>query len=511
MVSRLNSAVAVALALAWPLASKAQTVITSAAPDRVAVTIYRAPGQGAGQAMDLRWLRGYALITEQRAVDLPAGRATVRFEGVAGGMLPESVIVRGLPAEVREKNLDADLLTPQSLYAHTLGRPVILRRQHPKTGETTEEPAIVRSSPEGGVILETRAGYEAANCGPLQDSLLYSRAPAGLSAKPTLSIETDAPTPVRATLSVSYLAWGFDWRTNYVVTMQPGERRAELAAWVTLASSDATSFPAATLAVVAGEVNREERGRRQQQESEPLVFRCYLSALTAYAPPAPMAVRVEEPALGEIVVTARRRADVADAYAASIEDLGDLKLYRAPFDATVAAKAQKQVAMFTPRRVRLAPVYVAALDASAQREPAVQAVRLELHGRNREADGLGLPLPSGQVAVLERWADTDVLIGEGVLPDKAVDERLEINIAAATQVAVSAQRRRVDHDTRYVEMQVSNANPWPISFEAPIQIAADERLEASSVRLATKNAQPLWRTRVPANGRAKLRFRVAVK
>jgi len=310
---------------------------------------------------------------------------------------------------------------------------------------------------------------------------------------------------------VSYLAWGFDWRTNYVVTMQPGERRAELAAWVTLASSDATSFPAATLAVVAGEVNREERGRRQQQESEPLVFRCYLSALTAYAPPAPMAVRVEEPALGEIVVTARRRADVADAYAASIEDLGDLKLYRAPFDATVAAKAQKQVAMFTPRRVRLAPVYVAALDASAQREPAVQAVRLELHGRNREADGLGLPLPSGQVAVLERWADTDVLIGEGVLPDKAVDERLEIDIAAATQVAVSAQRRRVDHDTRYVEMQVSNANPWPISFEAPIQIAADERLEASSVRLATKNAQPLWRTRVPANGRAKLRFRVAVK
>ena len=87
----------------------------SAAPDAVAVTIYRAPDRAADQAMNLGWLEGFALITETRTVEIPAGEATIRFEGVAGGILPESALVTGLPAGVREKNLDADLLSARTL------------------------------------------------------------------------------------------------------------------------------------------------------------------------------------------------------------------------------------------------------------------------------------------------------------------------------------------------------------------------------------------------------------
>ena len=52
-----------------------------------------------------------------------------------------------------------------------------------------------------------------------------------------------------------------------------------------------------------------------------------------------------------IVVTAQRRAaplmasPVAVAAIAKLEDLGDLKLYRVPIRVTVAANAQKQVAL----------------------------------------------------------------------------------------------------------------------------------------------------------------------
>ncbi|MEB0222407.1 hypothetical protein, partial [Pseudomonas sp. AB12(2023)] len=84
--------------------------------------------RSADSPIDLSWLGGYALITEQRRVAIPAGRTTLRFEGVAAGILPESAIVTGLPNGVREKNLDAELLSPRSLYAGTFGRPVTLRR-----------------------------------------------------------------------------------------------------------------------------------------------------------------------------------------------------------------------------------------------------------------------------------------------------------------------------------------------------------------------------------------------
>ena len=150
--------------LVGALASAAPAQTLSPAPDRVAVTIYRAPLRAPDQAIDRAWLQGYALITEQRRVTIPAGRTTLRFEGVAAGILPESAIVTGLPQGVREKNLDADLLSPRTLYAGSFGRPVTIRRTIAK--RIVEEAAIVRSGPDGAAILQTRDGFLAADCGP---------------------------------------------------------------------------------------------------------------------------------------------------------------------------------------------------------------------------------------------------------------------------------------------------------------------------------------------------------
>ena len=61
--------------LAWLLLlaavpTVAQPVVTSAAPEGVAVTIYRAEDRG-DSPMNLGWLQGYALITEKRTVTIP--------------------------------------------------------------------------------------------------------------------------------------------------------------------------------------------------------------------------------------------------------------------------------------------------------------------------------------------------------------------------------------------------------------------------------------------------------
>jgi hypothetical protein len=338
-----------------PAGLPAEPTVTSAAPTALAVTIYRAPhGGGDGALSRGAWLGGYALVSEEREVDLPAGRAVLRFEGVAGGMLAESAIITGLPAGVSEKNLDADLLSPRNLYARAFGRPVTLRRTRPG-GQVSEEEAIIRSGPDGAAILQTAKGFEVANCGGLKDDLAYHGLPEGMNARPTLSVETQSDHARHVRIRLSYLAWGFDWRAHYVLALRPGGQEADMTSWLTLASSDDTSFPKADAGVVAGRPNMTD-ARQYNFGAQQLVMSCQLSPLPPPPapppppPPAPMMARAE------VVVTGSMRM-MKDAYVAQAEALGDLKFYRIPVATTIAAHGQKQVALLADRPVRLALIH----------------------------------------------------------------------------------------------------------------------------------------------------------
>jgi hypothetical protein len=494
-----------ALLAAMPGVAHAQPageVVTSPGPVASSVTVYHA-ADGAADDLNLDWLQGYALITETREIDIPAGRATIRFEGVAAGMLPESAIVAGLPAGVREKNLDADLLSPRSLYARSFGRAVILRRQDPRTGATREERAIIRSGADGAAILQTAKGFEAADCGSRKDELAYPELPPGLSARPTLSVETDSAAPAHVRLTLSYLSWGFDWRANYVLRMRPDGRQADLTAWVTLASSDATSFAEASAAVVGGKLAFDEQRNYGSGQGSELVFRCYMRPPPPPPPPpAPMMA-------AEIVVTARRVAARAQDVPVTMqaEGLGDLTLYRMPVPTTVAAHAQKQVALFDRRLVTLATIYTGEIADEGDGDASIL-----LRTRNTAAQGLGVALPAGEVTVFEPHAGEMVLAGKGRVFDKAVGERVEIGVGESPQVHVAtAATGKEPHGQSYA-VTVANAHPWPIRFEGKLRIDDDERIASSSTRLVRKDGYWLWAIDVPANGQAMLKYRLkAVK
>ncbi|NBC37440.1 hypothetical protein GTZ99_12865 [Novosphingobium sp. FSY-8] len=482
-------------------------VVTSAAPDSVAVSVYRDTDRGADAAMELSFLGGYALITETRVVDIPAGRSVLRFEGVAAGMLPESALVAGLPAGVREKNLDAALLSPHSLYGGAFGRPVTLRRIDPKTGATREEPAIIRSAPDGAAIVQTRAGFEIADCGPQKDQLVYDGLPQGLNARPTLSVAVDAPRAARARVSLSYLAWGFDWQAHYVLKLAPGARSAEMTAWVTLASSDSTSFPAAQTVVIGGRPNMETQ-RGAQVETPDLVMRCGIypvrggrPELVPVPPPPPVPVMaMPAPMMADIMVTATARKRV-EPVTVRQEALGDLKLYRVPMPTTVAAHAQKQVALIAARPVKLQLLYKADVFGDTQLHPRV-AVRLH----NRKADGLGMALPAGKVSVWQPVRGATFPAGEGSMADKAQGEEIDVEVADGQKVTLQVRAAEPAPGRRDVRAELTNANPWPIRFEGRVPLFAGERIVTSSARLGRKNGLPLWVVTVPAHGRVQLRF-----
>ncbi|HEX6375369.1 MAG TPA: hypothetical protein VFZ91_06580 [Allosphingosinicella sp.] len=496
-------------------AAAAPPVARSAGPKTVAVTVYRAPGRGPDEAMNLRWLNGFALVTETRRVSIPAGESDVRFEGVAGGILPESAIVTGFPKGVVEKNQDAWLLAPGSLLDASLGKRVHLRRTSRATGAVRNMEAVVRSGPAGAVVLETADGIESLRCDGLPETLVYDRVPPGLSAKPTLSVRVRSPSAASATVTLSYLASGFDWQANYVAELSPDGTKMDLFAWLTLANGDETGFRQAETQAVAGRLNRSSSSPARPQ-APPLVLRCWPAGTTTSD------LREQVFEKEEIVITgSRMNLEAATPVMmsppplpppppppmmAQQEDLGDLKLYRIPEPVTVAARSQKQVAMIDREGVKVETLYRHYVYAP---NPASSlAVTRVLSTRNTQADGLGLPLPAGRMVLFGTGRARPILLGRGYVTDRAVGEDVEIAVGEASSVVVEAVKLVSGAgEAAEWELTVSNAQPAPIRFEA--QLEAGHLQLSTETALGRRDGRPLWAVTVPAHGRATLRYRLA--
>jgi hypothetical protein len=335
--------------------------------------------------------------------------------------------------------------------------------------------------------------------------------PEGLSAKPTLSVRTESPVATRATITLSYLAWGFDWQTNYVVSLDPATGKADMLAWVTLASSDPTSFADAATAVVGGKVNREDAQERPGAQDSELVLQCYLGGRPVPPPVVMMPEMVAMPMMApmmsaDIIVTAQRRsAPMMEAAVKVIEEgLGDLKLYRVPMPTTVASNAQKQVALHDLKGVTFKVFHTDTLTIGQAHD-----AEIKLRTRNRKDEGLGVALPGGPVAVFEPNRNGELLLaGKGGMGNYAVGEDVELALGASPAVQVRVKPLEATPARFDLEATVTNANPWPVTFEGTVYIGDGEKLERPSSRLTRKFGKPIWTTIVPANGTTVLRYRV---
>jgi len=508
--------------LLWPGALAAQQTVVSSAADTVQIAIYRAPNRGAGQPIDRRFPRGYALITETRTVDLPQSDAKLRFEGVSEGMLPESAIISGLPQGVIEKNRDARLLSPAGLVDAYLRRRVTLQRTNRATGAVRTQDAILRTGSQGGILIETDQGIEALRCTGLPERLLFDEVPADLSPRPTLTVLTTSERPVRATLTLTYLAEGFDWDANYIVeakapggsTTTDSAQALSLFAWLTVANAGDQSFPDAQLIAIAGNPNKERAARPPQSPPVRLRLECWPDDTTTsdlplysagdYPPPPPPPPPAMAPARESIVVTGSRMRSAVPVAAiqAAQEDLGDLKLYRVPEPITVAANAQKQVAMIVKPAVDYRSFYAGSFTAqdACCGDGKPRPLELTLRARNRSDSGLGIPLPQGQVAVYEPSDYGPLLVGQTDLGDKAVGQKVELALGNRPDVQMAVSLPDAKRPRRF-ELTLTNALARAVDAEIAIPFELKRCRGVEKV-----DGVPTWKVRVPANGEQRLRF-----
>lgn len=509
----------------------AATVVGAAAevlaepPSNRIVTVYRAPYRDSG-SIDLDDLNGFALVSETRVVRLPAGVSRVRFEGVADGIEPSSALITGLPGRVLEKNRDARLLSPSALIAAAVGKRLELLRTNRKTGKTQRLTGTILSDAQGGVVFKTAEGIEALRCSGLPETFSFESV-RDLSAQPTLSVEVRSSSSETREVTLSYLARGFDWAADYTATLSQDGKQLDLGAWVTLANSNGVGFPAAHVQVVAGRVNRENDEVEPIDVGGPILAQCWPRGSTSDQPlilrersmdrmfKKSVAAAPAAMSLQEVVVTGANNVRQ--------EQLGDLKLYRVPERTTLASRQSKQVRLMDQWGVPVATIY--GLDLGENTDSLSPAHRL-LRTKNTTANHLGLPLPSGSVAVFGLHHGERLLEHESGLRDIGVDEEVEIDMGQSAEVQVSATREKTSVGSSSAKLlplvpgaalrgvvvndveriDVSNARAEAIDFELRLRLAEGERIVRADHPLQTKNGRPLFRLKVPANQTVAVRF-----
>ena len=172
----------------------------------------------------------------------------------------------------------------------------------------------------------------------------------------------------------------------------------------------------------------------------------------------------------------------------------------------VAAKAQKQVALLRQSDVKVERLYAATIgygDGTGDMRPMTLRLRLQ----NRKEDGLGLAMPSGQVAVFEPIAGMRLLAGEADIGDKAEGERVDYDLTVSPDVRIGARTTAQSRKSRDWTLTLSNARPFPILAEVTIP----HNISPRPTDMERRGNDWIWRVTVPANDKIAWSYREALR
>ena len=155
------------------------------------------------------------LVQDVRTLDVPAGRSRIEFPEVSASIHPETASISGKGLAIVEQNFDYDLLTPAKMMEKAVGRQIQVVHTNPATGRETAETATVLSV-NAGVVLKIGGRIEALRDDGLPTRVVFGSIPENLRASPTLSVTVDTAQAGPRQVTLSYLATGLSWASDYV-------------------------------------------------------------------------------------------------------------------------------------------------------------------------------------------------------------------------------------------------------------------------------------------------------
>jgi hypothetical protein len=418
-------------------------------------------------------------------VDLAKGANSLAFEGVSARMVPSSALLRaGDGVKVLERNFEFDLLSPQALLERSVGKTVRVIRTRPDTGEEMVETATVLAAGNGPVL---KIGDRIETTVP--GRLVFDTVPAGLRAQPTLLIEADSAGAGQASLELTYLTEGLNWRADYAAELDAAGKTLALGAWASLSNATGIAFADADVQMIAGNVRRESE--------RPLA--AFKGANMMAAAPAEDAMRREA--------------------------VGDVHLYALPGKVTLANNQSKQVALLSAAAVPVARQYVRQrwITEAPDRggvAPATYRPAVTLKFANAREAGLGLPLPAGLVRVYERDSKGRIqFTGEQSIAHTAAGEEVTLTLGEATDIGIQYRQSAFTTDglperafETEQEIALSNAKAEPVTVRLVERFPGAARiLTESQAHEGFSGSEATWTVGIPAGGKATLSYRVRVQ
>jgi len=456
----------------------AQSAQTSTEQDQkeLAVTVYNS---------------NVALVRDVRRVKLPAGVIDLRYMDIAAAVNPATVHIVSLTAPkeltVLEQNYEYDLLSPQKLLQKYVGKELTLVRMVSENNSTKEVPvkATLLAYNEGPVW---KVGDQIIT-GMGADRYVFPDLPENLYSKPTLVWMLDNRHAGEHTVEASYLTNQINWNSDYVLTVAPDQKAADLNGWVTIVNNTGTAFKNAMLQLVAGELHRVYAQRDMALEGR---------AMKAMAAPAP-------PQFAE-------------------EGLSEYHLYTLERHTSIMNNETKQISLLASTGVSIEKVFEVNGQQfyyhNAQRpgQPLKDPVNVRIKFKNSQANSLGIPLPAGTVRVYQGDSKGRVqFIGEDKIDHTPKDETLNLLIGNAFDIV--AERKQTDFKSwgphtyeMAFEIALRNHKTEPVTVVVNEPIGGDWTILDSTFKWE-KTAAFAARFTVPvdANGESIVKYRVRVR
>ena len=453
---------------------------------------------GQGGMGDPNSVPGFGVVKQVQTLNLKAGDNKVDFTNVAALIDPTSVSFVDLtdPATaVLRQQFKFDLVNQNSILQKYIGHQLKVWVPMGNRGLGSIHGRLFHAG--NSLVLKTKDGIDILAPHTVQQIRLAAL-PSGLITRPTLEWDLISPKAGRQKVLTSYQTKGLTWIADYNVVLDPANKHASVAAWVTLVNLSGKTYRNAHLKLIAGTVNRIQ-------------------------PPRPVLAMVRSASFGR-----------AGPQGFQQKRFFEYHMYTLPMRTTIPDNSMIQIALFPTRQdvaVKRELVFSGqtntywwnyANSPDLNNSPSIHysgSADVFVRLQNSKANGMGMPLPRGKVRLYQQDTADGTLefIGEDLIKDTPRDGRVKIHVGRAFDIVGSRTQTNfhANNAMNYLDesfkIVLHNHQSKPVRVRVPQYLYrwSNWKITHESQKFSKVNAREiLFNMDVPANGEKTLTYTV---